>query len=534
MKEDLRPFRDDRPIIVLVGGIMTIDDGATLDSRQPIDGDDASYTIHNSLATSLLWWLTTISLVKPMLESAKGADPFVLINGQRSVIELLQDGTFRMTRLARFLPGGASELRVLRTHPEESPPEGYVEAVRLLEGGWRENVVQSQAEEPVSKWQWVEGDFDKGTVWCDSGKVGKPWRFFKGNDWWLPTAMQFVGPAVVVDTTKVVPGSLFAHSRNSRLERLALDSSEGVLVLPHTSATEEICKDYCEWVAHGRPNDPSDLDMTNAFLDFEERQKPFRNVCPVPIEAEFAVTGVVQDGEWKDPAALEAARSLLATRYDLKIGFWDLVNNVTLRQTLLATRPYAPSPQYVAKVPERARQRSLTIEERASARKVEEIRALEELGNYARSLFRAGWKISPRYYNSYQFPMTEILRPNLESDPTPLVSLWMAISKGVLTVSADTALYQQISLEEYACARHQIFEEIARPYSSVIKPRLQPVLLRIEEGWGDSVDWAPRFSEIAERTVLWRSAFAELVELCLLTQEENLKGNYVRRELFPQ
>ena len=71
---------------------------------------------------------------------------------------------------------------------------------------------------------------------------------------------------------------------------------------------------------------------------------PIAYTCPVPVQADFTVTGLVQNGEWQDPSDLEAARSLLQASDDLKIGIWDLVGNATLRRTLLEAVPSAPPP----------------------------------------------------------------------------------------------------------------------------------------------------------------------------------------------
>ena len=63
--------------IILIGGPMTVDDGSTLDSRQPVTGDPGSSVRLASLASSLLWWTTVSSLVGQILDSA-GNDPYAL------------------------------------------------------------------------------------------------------------------------------------------------------------------------------------------------------------------------------------------------------------------------------------------------------------------------------------------------------------------------------------------------------------------------------------------------------------------------
>ena len=88
------------PTIILVGGRMTVDDGSTLDSRQPIRGDPWSVVTNNSLATSLLWWTTIASLVDRLLEAASQSDPFALVIGSRSIVEVRPDKVIVMADLA--------------------------------------------------------------------------------------------------------------------------------------------------------------------------------------------------------------------------------------------------------------------------------------------------------------------------------------------------------------------------------------------------------------------------------------------------
>ncbi len=111
--------------IILIGGPMTVDDGSTLDSRQPVTGDPGSSVRLDSLASSLLWWTTVSSLVGQILDSA-GDDPYALVIGNRSVVELRQDGRLRRLGLRSILSGGTSTVELIRTHRHEPLPAGYI------------------------------------------------------------------------------------------------------------------------------------------------------------------------------------------------------------------------------------------------------------------------------------------------------------------------------------------------------------------------------------------------------------------------
>jgi hypothetical protein len=109
--------RTDGPTVILIGGQMTVDDGTVLDSRQPVDGDPSSQMTRSSLATSLLWWITVASVVGPILDGA-GEGSFTLVIGNRSVVELRQDGTLKRSSLRSFLPGGNTNTEIIRTTGE--------------------------------------------------------------------------------------------------------------------------------------------------------------------------------------------------------------------------------------------------------------------------------------------------------------------------------------------------------------------------------------------------------------------------------
>lgn len=152
-------------MIVLVGGSMTLDDGSTLDSRQPVDGDPASKVTRTALGTSLLWWQTVITLVGSILDSA-GESAFVLIIGSRSVMELRQDGTLRRTGLRSLLPGGATTTTLARLRDGESAEDGF---------------------QVLSPPAWPSDD----RIGVLHGHTGRRWRFLDGNEFWLSRA----GPA---------------------------------------------------------------------------------------------------------------------------------------------------------------------------------------------------------------------------------------------------------------------------------------------------------------------------------------------------
>ncbi len=113
--------------VVLVGGLMTVDDGTKLDSRQPIEDDPECRTVRTCLAGSMLWWLTVISLVDPILDDA-GAEAFALVIGARTLLDVQADGSTRRNRLRSVVQGGLSTVELVRGGINEKLAPGYEHA----------------------------------------------------------------------------------------------------------------------------------------------------------------------------------------------------------------------------------------------------------------------------------------------------------------------------------------------------------------------------------------------------------------------
>ena len=171
------------PTVILVGGPMTVDDGSTLDSRQPIAGDPASEVTRKCLATSLLWWTTAFSLAGLLLDSDDASRHALLVGG-RSVVELEPDGALRQLRLRSLLPGGTATVELVRTHRAQPLPEGFDEASAL----------RSWSGEPA------------GVVGFKSSGPGR-WRFLDGDEYYLRWAGPQLGAGVIIDTSDSSPAA---------------------------------------------------------------------------------------------------------------------------------------------------------------------------------------------------------------------------------------------------------------------------------------------------------------------------------------
>jgi hypothetical protein len=90
--------------IILVGGTLTTDDGATFDSRQTMDDDPRAQVAYRSLATSTAWWMTVVSLVNPLVRAV--GHGFAAVEGPHYVYELRGDGAVTKVNLNALLGMG--------------------------------------------------------------------------------------------------------------------------------------------------------------------------------------------------------------------------------------------------------------------------------------------------------------------------------------------------------------------------------------------------------------------------------------------
>ena len=214
----------DGPTVILIGGPITADDGTTLDSRQPMDGDLSSEVIRSSLAGSLLWWITATSVVSSILDSAAD-DAFALIIGNRSVTDLRQDGTLKRTSLRSFLPGATTNTELIRS-ADQPLPARYTPV-------------------PESPFGHVNG-----TLGVDRGQAGRRWRFFNGNDFYLPHTGPLISPAVIIDTSKSLMDGAEVNARQlENLHHARFLNSNTVLVLPQARRAQALITAHHQWTA---------------------------------------------------------------------------------------------------------------------------------------------------------------------------------------------------------------------------------------------------------------------------------------------
>lgn len=468
---------------------MTLEHDEQLDSRQPVEGDPGSLVAHKTMSESLLWWMTTTSLVDAILDSA-GPDAFALVIGPRSVVELKSDGSLRRARLDSFLEGGVGTVRIKQSQMNTPLPASY-RSVHTL---------------PSSS------GTERFTVGVDVGAPGKRWRFLRGAPF-FDLFIQTIAPTVIVDAA---PGSIFSHYGLYEVNRLV----DGItLVLPHTQATERFLRGLLDWMERGRPHEdpwwfgqgPWTQSGHSSWWEAKEA-----TAVAVPTSAEFGVSGLFRDWQWREPDNLEAARAFVQSRFDLRIGIWDLEGSPPLRASLLAPASATERASEPASVPSGSARRTAQREDAKVAdddrRREAHVAACEQFD----LLFPLGWKLALLRPGAHESFLREYFRlwltQPVERYGRNRTPSWLSFEINPRSTCACIGVFvdNQFELSPYLAPKRGLLEEIAAPGECDLSSKFRAVLWRAEGGWRDEVDWPERLAELGAKTPLWLEVFADL------------------------
>jgi hypothetical protein len=207
---------------------------------------------------------------------------------------------------------------------------------------------------------------------------------------------------------------------------------------------------------------------------------------------------------------------LLASRFNLKIGIWDLVNNSTLRTTLLETATVTEAPKDVSSIPRSAMSRAETIaKSKEDSRRTEE-EALASLLGRAKVLADTGWRRWRPGFNWMEYPLTEPLtrwpeREGLpEQQPFPLVSISLRVNKRSVVAALSSTICDPPDIQAYVNRCKDRLAVIPKTGKVQLDGALWPVLWEAKGGWADPVDWETRFNELAGYAKEWKVVLGDL------------------------
>ena len=260
------------------------------------------------------------------------------------------------------------------------------------------------------------------------------------------------------------------------------------------------------------------------------------------------MTGVLKNGTWIDPAPLDAARSLLQVRYDLKLGIWDLATNHTLRATLLKETPVPAPPSPHAKKPADVLHRQQQWRARPTDYRQRRNAASDRRADLVRPLGTPGWTtlspgagdVNPMHHTRRSLPLA--VAP--DCDDTESRARHPAVRPGSIIfwlqfeLQGDDPFRFEVKLVVPA-PLSSLHEEIFSPFYRDHIPALEKIAKpnRVRQGYGlpmrgtrtyhlalydggdrvdqvHDIDVAERIKSIAEMTPAWVELFAPLAKRC--------------------
>jgi hypothetical protein len=278
-----------------------------------------------------------------------------------------------------------------------------------------------------------------------------------------------------------------------------------VVIVPHTHYLQEFYGQVAlagqgeeAWAAYSaeHPRDTNEI---------RREPDPLHYTSAIPVDAEFKITGLIENEAWQDPSDLEAARALLQSRYDLTIGIWDLASNPTLRATLLEVVEVRPAPPVEVAVPAAARAR-------AKSKLDKEQSTWEEWATRLDPLTQVGWERRRGGGVSFSFALCEPVQ-----GPRAALHLWLSLSKTQATVRVQCELqevYLNEGLQRYLVVRQPTFDGIASPTATDLEATTPAIWVAQGGTATDGIDWAKRGRSIAECTPKWQVAFGDLIAEC--------------------
>ena len=334
--------------VILIGGTATlVNGGPEVDIRAEHAHDPLSAVTNAIAANSVQWWETATSLVRPMVAATNHLTQ-ASIFGKRTVTTATPAGETKRTRLSSLLDGGVAAVK----------PETVAK--------------------PFADADWLLSDYQHHNI----RQLNPGLR-----------SQLFVSTDASVFTVLYERAPLFRQ-----FESFVSDGS--VLIVPHTRLAERFLNAYAEKQNLGREPDPT------AFLRTSEDEADdlAKAHPPITADANFQVTGLFAANNWQNPRPLEAARQLKLSRYDMKAGLWDLVNDEALRETLLEEQPLAQATSHVIDLPAKYLHTArANLNQQSQHRLTAKERREAELGEVHKILRDSGWKAQAGAKDSYTY-----------------------------------------------------------------------------------------------------------------------------------
>jgi hypothetical protein len=446
----------DGPTIILVGGEMVLDSGERLDSRQPIARDKWDFALRSALSSSERWWDVARSLAEVILKEDAQQSPsaWALVWAPKNLRHQKPDGSIRRVRIRSVLPNAVSLMDVWSSD--------------------RGGSARIDASRTTARYRVLEPPLRYADL-----SAARPPAIFVGAH---PTEWDVYGNlapfADVLTRWPSIP-----------------------MVLPHTPLIEATVVQLQRWFASGRSR--RDFPSEEAYglaEDYVESKAAFKDHNPTVVGAQFQITFFLDQGKRASAADLYAALELVLSRYDLKIGLWDLARDSGLRESLLTPKQLQAAPPSAAQMPEAVR---------ASAAKSQRVRANRQQAEAGkrRSLHASLWPLleqrgwftwdSEAVGEKYIFRAGGDVTWSDAFPPSPILFYELAVSKHQSVLRLRTAPFGFTAMPKYLGEQSAVLRGVTGQYPE------DGVLCRFQGcGWenasGDSQRMIPTVDAIVD------------------------------------
>lgn len=416
------------PSVILIGGDVTLDNGAQLDTRRPIRGDDWDFALRAALGRSEAFWAKAKTISDVILAQESSPDAWALAWVEKTVRRPKPGGRFTRVRTIKLLDD-ADHLadRSLLRNNSGSDTEATGSRYRIMPYILRFPEISSPPDPAV-----FMGSFHS-TYSDGSDVVGlNPLSYIVSR--WPSVTLVLPHTPVIERKVEALVSWCADQSRASDRTRL-LDDGVGLASFTHPSLARQ---------------------FEAAYLATET----IRKADPYVIASDLRITHWVDRGATMAATDLDAALDFVQSRYDLSIGFWDLVRDPVLRVSLLAAREDDPAPGSPVEMPgelvDAARERDAIKDGRQRA----EMKGRSSLHNTVwPKLQNLGWRhASGNAGKSYRLAVGPKVEPlHMTGEPESAVAFVVVVHK------------LQATLNLFAITRIEATEDFLAEHESAIQ-----------------------------------------------------------------
>lgn len=293
--------------IILIGGEITLDSGATIDSRRQLGGDEWDFALRNALGNSEAFWHKAKELTDVLVDQHESPDGWALAWVRKTIQRSKPDGSSARVRTAKFLD-----------HAEQ-----LLDDPALVDDTNQIDTRSSSARYRIVPYYFRFGDLVTRN---------DPVAFLGGFHTTYDDGADIIGLAPLHYVAFRWPGATLVLPHTPLVKRKA----DTLLELWQETELRESVRP--EGAMRQFRMSPAQLELVEESDRFVAARAAAADVSDTQLHVvghDLRITHWVDNGVVREAAELEAALAFLRSRYDLSFGLLDLARDNVLRESLL-------------------------------------------------------------------------------------------------------------------------------------------------------------------------------------------------------